>query len=864
MTDVSFANPLRDDTLSVKVEARPPAPERKTFIAGFDYSGTSGDGRLRSAADSYATALAGGGAVDQVNTSDYYVYVGQNKAVTSPLYRLHQAFVRITLRDQTISPGIPADATIVGARLISRPRTKATQDSEFTLEAYAYDWGDTLDASDWRTPAQLAALPKVAEKPTSALLLEHDFVWDDVALVAAVQAALATGKLRLVVVSSRQRASTAPLGNEYLALYSQEGSNAELTGWITGPGWETQLEVTWRPAHTPAEVELAGAPPTALKISNAGPGGFGGASFRLPAESGLAVPYHALVAKGNLLTVTHGDPPVSLHEGEITGDVDHAAAEGGKGAYEVASGGLWWRAAQRRDFACVLTDDDIGQWSALPLAAQGYTLDLDGHVYVAIEANQAVEANKEVGAYYWLSEGLGDPEVFIREIFAVVRWSAPTSGGATYATIDYSRTTPFGVGVYSPWINLRTWANVAGDPTTGIAVRVDLEHLRATALRIGLTCPAGTTGFSVPRIFEVLDPCVVVAPLPILVVDRITATSPGVLRTVAEHGLTDGDRVFIYGTDSNPKLDGWRTVTVVSATEFSVGVNVSATGSTGVVRRGLRVDEALAEVAGSPLSACTRDLAEAVDAEPMGGTHWSFAVRPHASRADGLNQFAMLPAEPFDYGFWEGRTFAVGPREDPPPAARHYVVDPTAAGVDVRVFRATEDSPEAVKLLYSNRELNDLADSASYSKTSTPNGIVRAVYRPTELYDRAPAGLAVDVWTEFADVAMTPEEAAGLADQILAWVDENQFTGTVRLHVPHIALVGGGEVLAAHVRGGDVVDIAGWSGYTELPITSVDIDADKGTTTLGIGEERREFVARLRAPLDRAAPGTKLKPGWWK
>jgi len=34
--------------------------------------------------------------------------------------------------------------------------------------------------------------------------------------------------------------------------------------------------------------------------------------------------------------------------------------------------------------------------------------------------------------------------------------------------------------------------------------------------------------------------------------------------------------------------------------------------------------------------------------------------------------------------------------------------------------------------------------------------------------------------------------------------------------------------------------------------------------TLSIGETREEFVARLEAARDVAAPGKRLKRGWWK
>jgi hypothetical protein len=64
----------------------------------------------------------------------------------------------------------------------------------------------------------------------------------------------------------------------------------------------------------------------------------------------------------------------------------------------------------------------------------------------------------------------------------------------------------------------------------------------------------------------------------------ITANSlanPSVVTTAVPHGLTTGDIILIAGViTSNPTINGERTVTVLSATTFSVPVNVT-TGGTG-------------------------------------------------------------------------------------------------------------------------------------------------------------------------------------------------------------------------------------------------------------------------------------------
>lgn len=840
----SYPNPFHDGTLSVKVETRPPSSVRVRLFPTLD-------GRLRSAHNNYATARAGGAAVDQVETTDDRVYVGQNKAASSPLYRLHEGFVEFGFDGVG---GVPSDATVEAVTLKATPRGLSTGGADFTIEASVFDFGTSLEAADWRSGTQLAALTRVATKATAGLAVGVGFEFDDVALVDAVQAALAGRKLRIVLASNRMRAATTPSGPEYVTLHSSEGSSI----------WNAmQLEVTYTPAYEHAEVELAGAPCEGLSLSNSGPGGFGGASWQLSTDDD-AGPYHPLLAKGNLVTITHGDPPVVLHEGEITGDVSHPISDGGRLYYDVSSAGLWWRAGQRKDFAAVLFDDDVGQWFQSPLAAKGYTLDLDGRIFLAIEAKQATESGKSAGVFYWLLDGMGGQFAAIREFLGVVRWSTPLSGGAeTNITLDYSVITPFGTGVASPWVNLRTWA--VGATTTGYALRQDLTGLNAKALRLRITVPGGTDGFGVPREFEVWDPCVVCAPLREAAITAISKANPTVITTAAPHGLTTGDRVFIHGANGAPKVDGWRTVTVLSPTTFTVAVNVTTAGTAGTVCRAWRIDEAMAEVAAGGELALTTGLAVDVDAVPLGNTYWNLCARPHESRADTLNRWGTLSPEPFDYGFWDDRTFVIRPHVDPPPADRHFAVDATAAGVDVNVLREAEGVPGTIKLLYSYRAIKDATDPDSYKKSSYPDGIEAAVYRPEDMLDRAAADAAVDVWTEFSDVAMTHDEAVDLADQILAWVGSQPASGTVKLTVPYIERADGqGQMLAAYLRGGDRLTITNWPGYEKLPITGVDVDTAKATVTLDIGETREEFVTRLRNARDVAAPHRRVKRGWWK
>lgn len=63
-----------------------------------------------------------------------------------------------------------------------------------------------------------------------------------------------------------------------------------------------------------------------------------------------------------------------------------------------------------------------------------------------------------------------------------------------------------------------------------------------------------------------------------------TLANPTVVTTTVPHGLTTGGSVVITGSNSTPTIDGTRVVTVLSPTTFSVAVNVTVAGTTGMVQ----------------------------------------------------------------------------------------------------------------------------------------------------------------------------------------------------------------------------------------------------------------------------------------
>lgn len=53
------------------------------------------------------------------------------------------------------------------------------------------------------------------------------------------------------------------------------------------------------------------------------------------------------------------------------------------------------------------------------------------------------------------------------------------------------------------------------------------------------------------------------------------------LSTASDHGLTTGQQIVISGANTTPSINGTQTVTVVSSTAFTIGVNITAVTTTG-------------------------------------------------------------------------------------------------------------------------------------------------------------------------------------------------------------------------------------------------------------------------------------------
>lgn len=73
-------------------------------------------------------------------------------------------------------------------------------------------------------------------------------------------------------------------------------------------------------------------------------------------------------------------------------------------------------------------------------------------------------------------------------------------------------------------------------------------------------------------------------------ITNISVANPTVV-TSANHGLVTGDKIIVASSNSTPSIDGTRTVTVLTASTFTVDVNVTSLGSAGSWDKAVDVKE---------------------------------------------------------------------------------------------------------------------------------------------------------------------------------------------------------------------------------------------------------------------------------
>ena len=569
-----------------------------------------------------------------------------------------------------------------------------------------------------------------------------------------------------------------------------------------------------------------------LSYSSSNPGGFGECSFRIAATSPHAayVTSGHTVAKGDAVTVTHAG--TALFEGVITGDVSHAVINGGDAWYDVTCAGLWWLAGQRKDFCQTWSDDDYAQWFQRPGDSQAYTVSTEGEVKIMLEKGGSCAADARASLYYWLNSGLGDADAEFDYIIGNL--DVNVNGADWYATVSSA---PHPWSPSGDWVVENTWN--AETVAAGTPYRRDITAGHH-CLRVRLYTTAAVSTAAADRYIRIYRLAVAPRMYTLLTISSNTKANPTQVNTSTVHGLKTDDRVFIYGTNSSPDINGFRTVTYVDTDSFTVPVNVSSTaGTAGTVYVPHRIDEAMSGIAGGD-SGVTTGLSASSDLQTggIGNVAWGLNVRPHLSRAEAIEAIAAAYVDPIDYGFWDSAAFYC--KERIAAAGTHDIlIDSEAAGIDFDVFKDVENSPGYVKVLYKLRDVD--GGTSEYA-----DGTQLAAYWPSAP-TWADASLTVDVWDDWADVMMATTTAQYIAYQILKWIGNNVYVGTVTIATPTVPLRSGGWKYTSHIRAGDYIEDTNLD-TGELMVTSMSMDVDSGVATLGIGENRRDFVARMKAP----------------
>jgi hypothetical protein len=216
------------------------------------YADTS-DGYIQSSAfNNYAGAAAGSSLSAQAAGN---LLVGQTTPVNFIVY---QSFVSFD------TSGLDDDAVINSVELALDGLTDNST-TDFVAEARTYDWSTSLDTGDWRTPAQLSGLTRLATWNSSGYSSGYNaFTEDGTNFRSAINK---TGATRLLICSAENVSQSEPTADEYVTFDSAN------TGGTTS---DPKLTIDWsEPAPVTvttgtAAIVVAAQAPTVYKTTTEG------------------------------------------------------------------------------------------------------------------------------------------------------------------------------------------------------------------------------------------------------------------------------------------------------------------------------------------------------------------------------------------------------------------------------------------------------------------------------------------------------------------------------------------------------------------------------------------------------------------
>jgi hypothetical protein len=220
----------------------------------------------------------------------------------------------------------------------------------------------------------------------------------------------------------------------------------------------------------------------------------------------------------------------------------------------------------------------------------------------------------------------------------------------------------------------------------------------------------------------------------------VTGATTTMSAATAPPAGTKAIAIVLYCTTTSHTVDAVKFATFTMFDIYSSGRTTKA-----------RIDEAMVELATKP------GLALSYTSKPVGPMMADLRVGSATDRtsvAGGLETLAAYHAQPFDWGFWDDRSFDVRPRLwTPDNDSRVIVVGSGRPGLESwDVAEYDEDVPDYVCVLYGNK------DNADY-----PEGWTRHTYRPTTPPDDSVKLVTLD----YSDRILTDAAAEALGDNIV-------------------------------------------------------------------------------------------------
>lgn len=167
----------------------------------------SADAGLLCSSATYLTARSGGGSLS-TNGAGATCEVGQYKPGAN-----YYVYEYLCSFDTSAIP----DSDVISAAVLSFCSGQDGSTDDFTLEAYAYDWGAAVTTADWVPGASLGGLTKVATCPTTSWTGASATYIDLAEVGSALRDAVdKAGTTRLLLASSQTRLGVANASDEYV------------------------------------------------------------------------------------------------------------------------------------------------------------------------------------------------------------------------------------------------------------------------------------------------------------------------------------------------------------------------------------------------------------------------------------------------------------------------------------------------------------------------------------------------------------------------------------------------------------------------------------------------------------------------